>query len=657
MEEQKMNEEECKKSGKDNTEKVKDEDIVRTYNAESIQVLEGLEGVRKRPSMYIGSTSSQGLHHLVFEVVDNSIDEAMSGFCKRIIVTIHKDNSVSVNDDGRGIPVDTIPKFGKSALEIVMTKLHAGGKFDKKSYKVSAGLHGVGVSVVNALSKRMIVEVKRQNKIYFQEYSYGKPTCDVKVIGETNERGTSIRFWPDDSIFETLDFSFETLLSRLRELSFLNKGITIVLRDERTAKDEVLNYEGGLSSFIEYIDQNKKPIHPVIVFYKKSEDFEIEIAMQYTNTYSSSIFSFVNTVNTVEGGTHVTGFKIGITRALNNYVEKNIKKNNKNNNFKILSNDALEGLTAVINLKLKEPQFEGQTKSKLGNSEIKGEVDTFVNDRFLAFLEENPEEARMIVEKVLSALKAREAAEKAKEVARRKNLLDNLSLPGKLADCSERNSELAELFLVEGDSAGGSAKQARDRRFQAILPLRGKVLNVEKSRTAKVLSNNEIASMITAIGAGMNENFDIKKMRYGKIIIMTDADVDGSHIKTLLLTFFFRYLKKVIEEGKLFVAQPPLYKIVSEKNRYYAYSEEELKSILKEKNLENAEAQRFKGPGELNPEPLWETTMDPTRRNLVKVTIKDAVMADKIFTLLMGEDVPPRRMFIQEHALEANLDI
>ena len=652
-----MNEEECKKSGKDNTEKVKDEDIVRTYNAESIQVLEGLEGVRKRPSMYIGSTSSQGLHHLVFEVVDNSIDEAMSGFCKRIIVTIHKDNSVSVNDDGRGIPVDTIPKFGKSALEIVMTKLHAGGKFDKKSYKVSAGLHGVGVSVVNALSKRMIVEVKRQNKIYFQEYAYGKPTCDVKVIGETNERGTSIRFWPDDSIFETLDFSFETLLSRLRELSFLNKGITIVLRDERTAKEEVLNYEGGLSSFIEYIDQNKKPIHPVIVFYKKSEDFEIEIAMQYTNTYSSSIFSFVNTVNTVEGGTHVTGFKIGITRALNNYVEKNIKKNNKNNNFKILSNDALEGLTAVINLKLKEPQFEGQTKSKLGNSEIKGEVDTFVNDRFLAFLEENPEEARMIVEKVLSALKAREAAEKAKEVARRKNLLDNLSLPGKLADCSERNPELAELFLVEGDSAGGSAKQARDRRFQAILPLRGKVLNVEKSRTAKVLSNNEIASMITAIGAGMNENFDIKKMRYGKIIIMTDADVDGSHIKTLLLTFFFRYLKKVIEEGKLFVAQPPLYKIVSGKNRYYAYSEEELKSILKEKNLENAEVQRFKGLGEMNPEQLWETTMDPTRRNLVKVTIKDAVMADKIFTLLMGEDVPPRRMFIQEHALEANLDI
>ncbi|MGB9748911.1 MAG: DNA topoisomerase (ATP-hydrolyzing) subunit B [Candidatus Woesearchaeota archaeon] len=656
MEEQKKHEEEGKLANA-NLDNGKKEEIIKAYNAESIQVLEGLEGVRKRPSMYIGSTSSQGLHHLVFEVVDNSIDEAMSGFCNKIIVTIHNDNSVSVVDDGRGIPVDIIPKFGKSALEIVMTKLHAGGKFDKKSYKVSAGLHGVGVSVVNALSKRLIVEVRRQNKVYFQEYAYGKPICDVKIIGETKETGTFVRFWPDDSIFETLDFSFETLLSRLRELSFLNKGITIMLKDERTNKEEVLNYEGGLSSFIEYIDQNKKPLHPVIVFYKKTENFEIEIAMQYTNTYSSNIFSFVNTVNTIEGGTHVTGFKIGITRALNNYVEKNIKKNSKNNNLKIMSNDALEGLSAVINLKLKEPQFEGQTKSKLGNSEIKGEIDTFISNKFFAFLEENPKTAGLIVEKVLSALKAREAAEKAKEVARRKNLLDNLSLPGKLADCSEKNPELAELFLVEGDSAGGSAKQARDRRFQAILPLRGKVLNVEKSRTAKVLSNNEIASIITAIGAGMNESFDIKKMRYGKIIIMTDADVDGSHIKTLLLTFFFRYMKKVIEDGRLFVAQPPLYKIVAGKNRYYAYSEEDLRSVLKEKNIENAEVQRFKGLGEMNPEQLWETTMDPEKRNLVKVTIKDAVMADKIFTLLMGEDVPPRRMFIEEHALEANLDV
>ncbi|MEM2121809.1 MAG: DNA topoisomerase (ATP-hydrolyzing) subunit B [Candidatus Woesearchaeota archaeon] len=654
-EEKKIQEEnikECEKS-----ENGKREEIIKTYTAESIQVLEGLEGVRKRPSMYIGSTSSQGLHHLVFEVVDNSIDEAMSGFCNKIIVIIHSDNSVSVIDNGRGIPIEVIPKFGKSALEIVMTKLHAGGKFDKKSYKVSAGLHGVGVSVVNALSKKLIVEVKRDNKVYSQEYSYGKPTSDVRIVGETNETGTSIRFWPDDSIFETIEFSFEILLTRLRELSFLNKGITIILKDERTNREEILNYEGGISSFIEYIDQNKKPIHPVLVFDKKTENFEIEIAMQYTNTYSSNIFSFVNTVNTVEGGTHVNGFKTGLTRALNDYIEKNIKKNNKNNNFKILSNDALEGLTAVINLKLKDPQFEGQTKSKLGNSEIKSEVDSFICDKFLAFLEENPETARLIVEKVLSALKAREAAEKAKEVARRKNLLDTLSLPGKLADCSERNPELCELFLVEGDSAGGSAKQARDRRFQAILPLRGKVLNVEKSRTAKVLSNNELASIITAIGAGMNESFDIKKMRYGKIIIMTDADVDGSHIKTLLLTFFFRYLRGIIEEGKLFVAQPPLYKVVAGKNRYYAYSDEELKTLLKEKNIEHAEVQRFKGLGEMNAEQLWETTMDPQKRNLVKVTIKDAVMADKIFTLLMGEDVPPRRLFIQEHALEANLDI
>ena len=656
------------RSNKDNTIKVSDkiggqvsngkkEEILRTYNAQNIQVLEGLEGVRKRPSMYIGSTSSVGLHHLVFEIVDNSIDEALAGFCSRIIVTIHNDGSVSVSDNGRGIPVDIIPRFNKSALEIVMTKLHAGGKFNKKNYGVSAGLHGVGVSVVNALSKKMIVRVMRNGKVYKQEYSFGKPTTGVEVIGETKEFGTFIRFWPDPEIFETTNFDFEILMTRLRELAFLNKGVKIILRDERTGKEEIMSYDGGVASFVEFINRNKKPLHPVIHFESRVDSCEIETAFQYTASYSSSIFSFANTVNTVEGGTHLTGFKVGLTRAINNYIQQLPRKSNHKKIVKVSSSDVLEGLTAVIHVKLKEPQFEGQTKAKLGNSSVKGVVDTFVSKKMLSFLEENPSIAGVIVEKVMSAVHAREAAEKAKEVARRKTALDSGSLPGKLADCSERNPERTELFLVEGDSAGGSAKQARDRNFQAILPLRGKILNVEKARLHKILNNNEISNLITALGCNIGDEFNIKKLRYGKIIIMTDADVDGAHIRTLLLTFFFRYMKELIEKGHVFIAQPPLYKVMIGKKRYYAYSDDELKRIIEEKNASNAEVQRFKGLGEMNPEQLWETTMNPKTRNLLRVTIRDAVLADQIFTLLMGEEVPPRRKFIQEHALEANIDI
>ncbi len=633
--------------------------VNKVYDASQIQVLEGLEGVRKRPSMYIGSTSSVGLHHLVFEVVDNSIDEALAGYCKNIKVIIHKDNSVSVIDDGRGIPVDIIPKYNKSALEIVMTKLHAGGKFSKNAYKVSAGLHGVGVSVVNALSKKLMVRVRRNNKIYQQEFSRGKPLYSLKVIGNTDETGTEIRFWPDDEIFETTTFNFDVLSSRLRELSFLNPGLRIELFDERTNNKLEFHFEGGISSFVEQMNVNKKPLHPVIHFTKKKDDVEVDFALQYNSGFSTNIFSFVNTVRTVEGGTHLTGFKTGLAKAINHYL-KNFRKgkngNGKNKNgFKVLSDDVLEGLTAVVSVKVKEPQFEGQTKAKLGNSEVKGIVDSVVYDLLITYFDENPDIARVIVEKAISAAKAREAAQKAKQLARRKTALDSGSLPGKLADCSERNPEVTELYLVEGDSAGGSAKQARDRRFQAILPLKGKILNVEKARLVKIMNNQEIATIITALGTGVGDDFDIKKLRYGKIIIMTDADVDGAHIRTLLLTFFFRYMKELIEEGHVFIAQPPLYKVMVGKQRFYAYSDDELKEITKK--YKNAEVQRFKGLGEMNPQQLWDTTMNPKTRKLLKVTIEDAVAADEIFTILMGEEVEPRRKFIQEHALEANVDI
>ena len=633
--------------------------VNKVYDASQIQVLEGLEGVRKRPSMYIGSTSSVGLHHLVFEVVDNSIDEALAGYCKKIKVIIHKDDSVSVIDDGRGIPVDIIPKYNKSALEIVMTKLHAGGKFSKNAYKVSAGLHGVGVSVVNALSKKLMVRVRRNNKIYQQEFSRGKPLYSLKVIGNTDETGTEIRFWPDDEIFETTTFNFDVLSSRLRELSFLNPGLRIELFDERTNNKLEFHFEGGISSFVEQMNVNKKPLHPVIHFTKKKDDVEVDFALQYNSGFSTNIFSFVNTVRTVEGGTHLTGFKTGLAKAINHYL-KNFRKgkngNGKNKNgFKVLSDDVLEGLTAVVSVKVKEPQFEGQTKAKLGNSEVKGIVDSVVYDLLITYFDENPDIARVIVEKAISAAKAREAAQKAKQLARRKTALDSGSLPGKLADCSERNPEVTELYLVEGDSAGGSAKQARDRKFQAILPLKGKILNVEKARLVKIMNNQEIATIITALGTGVGDDFNIKKLRYGKIIIMTDADVDGAHIRTLLLTFFFRYMKELIEEGHVFIAQPPLYKVMVGKQRFYAYSDDELKEITKK--YKNAEVQRFKGLGEMNPQQLWDTTMNPKTRKLLKVTIEDAVAADEIFTILMGEEVEPRRKFIQEHALEANVDI
>ncbi len=628
------------------------DDKKENYNASKIQVLEGLEGVRKRPSMYIGSTSIRGLHHLVFEIVDNSIDEALAGFCKNIRVIIHKDNSVTVSDDGRGIPVDIIPKYNKSALEIVMTKLHAGGKFGKGAYKVSSGLHGVGVSVVNALSKRMEVKVKKNGKIYHQVYEFGKPVTDLKILGETSESGTEITFLPDDTIFETTNFNFEFLAERMRELAFLNPGVKIELTDERSGKSLTFHFEGGISSFIEEVNANKKPFHEVIHFSGEKDNVGIDFAFQYTSGFTTNIFSFVNTVRTDEGGTHLTGFKMGLSKAINTYLRES---KTKLKDLKITSEDIVEGLTAVISVKVMEPQFEGQTKAKLGNSEVKRIVDSFVYERVKTFLDENPNTAKLIIEKVTNAAKAREAAQRAKQIARRKTAFDSASLPGKLTDCSETNPEQTELFIVEGDSAGGSAKQARNRNFQAILPLRGKILNVEKARLHRIMNNREISSIITALGTNIGDSFDISKLRYGKIIIMTDADVDGAHIRTLLLTFFFRYMKQLIEEGHVFIAQPPLYKVMYGKTRQYVYTDEELAQIVKDHP--KADVQRFKGLGEMNPQQLWETTMNPETRRMVKVTIEDAILADRMFSLLMGQDVQPRKKFIEEHALEANIDI
>jgi len=615
------------------------------YDASKIQVLHGLEAVRKRPAMYIGDVSIGGLHHLVYEVVDNAIDEAMAGFCSEIKVSINKDGSITVSDNGRGIPVDVHPRFKVPALEIVMTKLHAGGKFDKKAYKVSGGLHGVGVSVVNALSEEMEVWVKRDGKVYYQKYEKGKANSKLKIIGETKEKGTIIRFKPDKEIFETTEFHFDTLASRLRELAFLNKGIRIIIEDKRTGKRHEFNYEGGIASFIEYLNENKNPFHKVIYFLKEKEGIIVEIAMQYSSSYKSNVFSFANNINTIEGGTHLSGFKSALTRVLNNYIEK--KKITK---MKITSEDSFEGLTAVISVKVPEPQFEGQTKTKLGNHNVKGIVDSVVYSKLGSFLEENPDIAKRIIEKVISAAEAR-------ELTRRKGALNGYSLPGKLADCSEKNPELCELFIVEGDSAGGSAKQARNKEFQAILPLKGKILNVEKSRMEKILSSEEITTMISAIGTGIGDDFKIEKLRYGRIIIMTDADVDGNHITCLLLTFFYRYMTKLIEEGHIYLAQPPLYKVKKGKKVYYAYSDKELERVLEKIGRENVTLQRYKGLGEMNPEQLWETTMDPEKRKLVKITIEDAIEADRIFSLLMGSDVEPRREFIQKHAEEAMLDI
>ncbi|MEM4348643.1 MAG: DNA topoisomerase (ATP-hydrolyzing) subunit B [Candidatus Anstonellaceae archaeon] len=626
---------------------------VHEYTAKSIQVLGGIEAVRKRPAMYIGDTAERGLHHLVYEVVDNSVDEALAGYAKNIEVSIGDGGVVSVTDDGRGIPVEIHEETGKSALEVVMTVLHAGGKFDNKTYKVSGGLHGVGVSVVNALSEWLEVEVKRDGKIYRQRYERGKPVTPVYQVGETKGSGTKVRFKPDSLIFKNVEFNFEVLANRMRELAFLNKGLCITIRNELTGETQVHCYEGGLVSFVEHINKNKVPITKVIYFQKQEGEIDVEVAMQYNEGYADNIYTFANNINTVEGGFHLVGFKSALTRVVNEYVEANL---NKKEPIKISGEDLKEGLAAVISVKLPHPQFEGQTKTKLGNSEVKGIVESIVYEKLSRYMEENPADARKIVEKALSAAQAREAAQKARELVRRKGAMESGILPGKLADCTEEDPAKSELYIVEGDSAGGSAKQGRDRRFQAILPLRGKILNVEKAPIVKILNNEEIKTLISAIGTGFGEDFDIKKLRYHKIIIMTDADVDGAHIRTLLLTLFFRYLKELLEKGHVYIAQPPLYRIKKGKEEKYAYSDAEKDRILQE--WEGATVQRYKGLGEMNPEQLWTTTMDPANRVLLKVHVEDAMKADEIFTILMGDAVEPRKEFIEVHAKEVkNLDI
>jgi len=622
------------------------------YSGEDIKVMEGLSAVQKRPSMYIGDTALTGLHHIVYEAVDNAIDEAMAGFCKNIKIIINEDQSITVIDDGRGIPIDIIPKFNKPAVEIVLTKLHAGGKFEKKAYKVSGGLHGVGISVTNALSKELIVEVKRNKKIYTQKYQKGKPITELKETGTSEETGTKITFTPDEEIFQETIFHFDILANRLRELAFLNKGTKIVIEDQRTNKVQEFYYEGGIKSFVEYLNHNKHTLNNVIYFHKEKEHCEVEIAMQYNDSYQENIFSFANNINTIEGGTHLSGFKTALTRTLNSYIEKN-----KLADTKLSSEDVREGLAAVISVKLLEPQFEGQTKAKLGNSNVKGIVDSVINTELSHFLEENPEVARSIVDKSVNAAKAREAARKARELTRRKGALNHGSLPGKLADCSNRDPSKCELYIVEGDSAGGSAKQGRNRAFQAILPLKGKILNVEKARLDKMFHNEEVTTMITAIGTHLMEEFDITKARYHKIIIMTDADVDGAHIRTLLLTFLYRYMLPLIEAGYIYIAQPPLYRVKKGKEEIYVYNDNKLKEVL-EKTGKESNIQRYKGLGEMNPKQLWETTMDPEKRILLQVTLEDAVKANEIFSILMGDQVEPRRKFIEEHAKEVvNLDV
>ncbi|SHF21969.1 MULTISPECIES: DNA topoisomerase (ATP-hydrolyzing) subunit B [Caloramator] len=630
---------------------------VQQYSANEIQVLEGLEAVRKRPGMYIGSTGPKGLHHLVYEIVDNSIDEALAGYCSNIEVIIHKDNSITVVDNGRGIPVDIHPKLNKPAVEVVFTVLHAGGKFGGGGYKVSGGLHGVGASVVNALSEWLEVRVRRDGKEYYQKYERGRVVCDLRVVGDANSTGTTVSFKPDAEIFEELEYDYDTLAQRFRELAFLNKGISITLKDEREEKEEQFHYEGGIKEFVKYLNRNKEVLseEPIYVEGVK-DDVIVEIALQYNDSYNENIFSFANNIHTPEGGTHVSGFKTALTRVINDYARKYgfLKENDKN----LAGEDTREGLTAVISVKITNPQFEGQTKTKLGNTEVRSVVDTIVGDKVAAFLEENPHVSKIILEKCIMAQRAREAARKARELTRRKSVLDSTSLPGKLADCSEKDPKLCEIYLVEGDSAGGSAKGGRDRRFQAILPLRGKIMNVEKQRLDKILSYQEIRNMITAFGAGIGDEFDISKIRYDKIIIMTDADVDGAHIRTLLLTFFYRYMRPLIEEGHVYIAQPPLYKITKNKKIHYAYSDKELEKKLNEIGRDNVEIQRYKGLGEMNAEQLWETTMNPETRTLLKVEIEDAVAADEIFTILMGDKVEPRREFIQKNAKKVqNLDI
>ena len=635
-------------------EKKSAEEGAKEYGAESIQVLEGLDPVRKRPGMYIGSTDSRGLHHLVWEVVDNSVDEALAGYCNQVIIIVKKDGSVCVIDNGRGIPVAIHPKHNKSAMEMALTMLHAGGKFEKDSYKVSGGLHGVGVSVVNALSKHLKAEVKRDGKLWVQEYQRGIPLGPVKPVGDAQGTGTTITFSPDPEIFETLQFDDDILIGRIRELAFLNKGVEFVFNDERADRKEIFKFEGGIKQFVEYLNRNKTVLHPIISFEKDKDNVTTEVAFQYNDSYSEILFTFANNINTHEGGSHLTGFKSALTRALKSYADKHGLTDEK---IELNSDDFREGLTGVISVKVPNPQFEGQTKTKLGNSEVKGIVDSIVYETLSTFLEENPSAAKIVVSKCVDAARAREAARKARELVRRKGALESGSLPGKLADCSSRDPKKTELYLVEGDSAGGSAKQGRNREFQAILPLRGKIINVEKARLIKVLKNEEIVTIITALGAGIGEEFDISKLRYDKIIIMTDADVDGHHIACLLLTFFYRLMPKLVEGGKIYLAQPPLYKLERNKKVRYAYSDNQKEEIIKELGKE-AGVQRYKGLGEMNPQQLWETTMDPTVRTLKKVAIEDAVAANEMFSILMGDEVEPRKEFILKHAKEVReLDV
>ena len=635
-------------------------EVNQEYNAEQIQVLEGLEPVRKRPGMYIGSTGDSGLHHLVYEIVDNSVDEALAGYCTQIDVTITAENGIRVRDNGRGMPVDTHPKLGIPAVEVIHTVLHAGGKFGGGGYKVSGGLHGVGASVVNALSEAMEVEVRRNGKVYKQRYERGKTMYPLEVVGESEITGTTTWFQPDPEIFDNTVYNFSTLEHRLREMAFLNKGIKITLTDERaeTPKTLEFHYEGGIKEFVAFQNKNKEPIHKDIIYFEVNRDnFECEVAVQYTDGYSELILSYANNINTTEGGTHLVGFKTALTRAYNDYARRN--KYLKENEDALTGEDIREGITAIISVKLTEPQFEGQTKTKLGDSEIRGFVDNATNENITAFFEENPQQARAIIEKGLRAARAREAARKARDLTRRKSVLDGMTLPGKLADCSEKDPALSEIFLVEGDSAGGSAKSGRDRTRQAILPLRGKILNVEKARLDKILNSDEKKNMITAFGCGIGSEFNEEKLRYHKIVIMTDADVDGAHICTLMLTFFYRYMRPLIEKGYVYIAQPPLYKVEKGKQKYYTYSEEEQKALLKDLGTnQKLSIQRYKGLGEMDAQQLWETTMDYNTRTLIRVTIDDFAQADDTFSMLMGEKVPPRRKFIEENAKYVqNLDI
>ncbi|MGC8897804.1 MAG: DNA topoisomerase (ATP-hydrolyzing) subunit B [Bacteroidota bacterium] len=648
------------------------------YGADAIQVLKGLEAVRRRPAMYIGDVSSRGLHHLVYEVVDNSIDEAVAGYCKNIDVTINKDGSVTVVDDGRGIPTDIHPTEKRSALEVVMTVLHAGGKFDKSAYKVSGGLHGVGVSVVNALSEELEVEVYREGKTWYQKYRRGEPITPVKVIGGSDRTGTKIRFLPDGQIFKSRSFKFETLAERMRELAYLNPDLTIRIADARTKEESVFHYKGGIVEFVKYVDATRPVLIKSPIYISGSQEgVQVDVAFQYNESFTENVFTYVNNISTHEGGTHLVGFRTALTRTLNSYAAKNNLV--KDGSLQLTGDDFREGLTAVISVKVPDPQFEGQTKTKLGNSEVKSIVESIVGDQLSRWLEENPADARRIIEKCVRAAEAREAARKARDLTRRKSALDSSSLPGKLADCSITNPEHAELYIVEGDSAGGSAKQGRDRRFQAILPIKGKILNVEKARLHKILENEEIRAIFTAIGAGVGEDFDPDKVRYGKIIIMTDADVDGSHIRTLLLTLFFRYMRDLIELGKVYIAQPPLYKLKKGKAEYYAYDDDQRDEILKrlrsekrskgekEETVSEEEGgisvdgiviSRFKGLGEMNPEQLWATTMNPETRTILQVTVENAADADRTFSILMGDDVEPRREFIEKNAKYVrNLDV